>query len=157
MEFTPESYAEAKAAPPHPKERVFFEAFVDQYIKDFDGHKAMSRLGYAKVASSGYTKFIDNPYVQALIFDKLRGAKAEDLVSRNEVMLALWREGHKETNSGSERIAALTQVSKMLGADLSAPTPVVNVMVVPGLDMNAWLAEASSTQQQLKASVVDEA
>lgn len=101
------------------KEKALRDAFVREYLKDYDPYRAAIRLGYkAGVAMTYATRFMDESYVQRRISELERG-KDEDITQ--VIKSGLIREANYKGagSSHSARVAAWTQASKIENLDKS--------------------------------------
>jgi len=136
----------------------FRDAFIREYLKDFRADHALARVGFVGATNtlkSRGTKLLKEPYVQSRLDLALRTVSPTDVVTRGQVMGALWKEANDPENSGSERIAALGHVGKMLGMGREEDkddTP-SGVMLVPVFD--DWAAQAANSQALLKGRIGD--
>jgi len=99
--------------------------FVDEYLTDYDAFSAAIRLGYQEAFAQQYAKkFLTEPYTLKLIKEKEAefGIKTEDDQHRKKIIAGLYREAHSRFNSGSARVAALTQLAKIIGIEAPVKT-----------------------------------
>ena len=107
------------------QERELRKRFVDEYLTDYDAFSAAIRLGYQEAFAQQYAKkFLTEPYTLKLIKEKEAefGIKTEDDQHRKKIIAGLYREAHSRFNSGSARVAALTQLAKIIGIEAPVKT-----------------------------------
>lgn len=136
--------------------KILRDAFCREYIKDFNGRKAMSRLGFAHTDTlrQRASQFLREPYVQQQLDKLLRQLRPEDVVTRGQVMAAMWKEANDYGNEGGVRVSALAHLARMLGMDKgkeekSSETP-IGVMLVPVISIDEWSTSAAAAQALLK-------
>lgn len=152
-----------------PDQRALRDAFVRQYVVDFNGSKALVRCGcpcdpdddekaHAKKLRSYANRLCSEPYVAVRLHEMLGKMRETDVVTRNQVLARVWEEANCDLNSGKERIAALALIAKMLGMlkDLviDKPETQTNVMLVPVMSADQWEHAAAASQLELKARAV---
>lgn len=137
--------------------RIFRDAFVISYIIDYDGASALYRLGYTgdiKSARSRASNLLREQYVSCQLAQRVRTLKESDVVSRGQVMSAMWREANTARDCHA-RVAALAHLAKMLGLleNINVTNNVVqnNVMLVPMVEGAEWTDMAQAAQLALKA------
>lgn len=102
-----------------PRECALRDAFVREYLLDYNAGLAAIRLGYkASVANTYASRFLDEPYVQRKIKECERGNNDVATVIKS----GLIREANYSGSgaSHSARVSALTQLSRIEGIDKSA-------------------------------------
>lgn len=107
------------------QERTLRTRFVDEYLKDYDAIAATIRLGYSEQYAQQYAKkFMVEPYTLKAIADKEQelGLDTEEAQHRRKIVSGLYREAHSRFNSGSARVAALTQLAKIVGIEAPVKT-----------------------------------
>lgn len=107
------------------QERSLRTRFVDEYLKDYDAIAATIRLGYSEQYAQQYAKkFMVEPYTLKAIADKEQelGLDTEEAQHRRKIVSGLYREAHSRFNSGSARVAALTQLAKIVGIEAPVKT-----------------------------------
>lgn len=123
-------------------ERNLRKKFVAEYMRDYSANDACIRLGYRENFAATYAqKFLQEPYTMQLI------AEAEEKLGLNDkdkhkirIMAGLYREAHNKFNTGSARVAALSQIAKIEG--LEAPAKVQQVLPqLGGADLSKLSAE----------------
>lgn len=139
----------------HEADKIYRDAFVREYIKDFNGCLALARIGFTGTnAGKRASQLLREPYVAQRLDTLLRQLRPEDVVTRGQVMAKMWKEANDPNNEGSVRVAATAHVAKMLGMDKSATTdtPAVasNVMLIPVTSAEDWSQSAATAQQVLK-------
>ena len=107
------------------QERALRQGFVEQYLVDYDAIGAAIRLGYQEAFAQQYAKqFLAEPYTLRLIKEKEAefGILTEEDQHRKKIVAGLYREAHSRFNSGSARVAALTQLAKIIGIEAPVKT-----------------------------------
>lgn len=144
-------------------DKIVRDAFIREYIKDFNGKLAMHRIGVVnpKTASTKASIWLREPYCANRLNELVRQLRPEDVVTRQEIMCGLWKEANDPNNEGSTRVASLACLAKMSG--LISPLPekngdtvnVTNVMFVPLVNLDQWASQASIMQTELRARASD--
>lgn len=112
------------------QEKALRQRFVAEYLADYDAFAAAIRLGYQEAFAQQYAKqFLTEPYTLKLIKEKEAefGILTEEDQHRKKIVAGLYREAHSRFNSGSARVAALTQLAKIIGIE----APVKTQQVLP--------------------------
>ena len=107
------------------QERSLRQRFVEEYLADYDAVGAAIRLGYQEAFAQQYAKqFLTEPYTLKLIKEKEAefGILTEEDQHRKKIVAGLYREAHSRFNSGSARVAALTQLAKIIGIEAPVKT-----------------------------------
>ena len=107
------------------QERSLRQRFVEEYLADYEAVGAAIRLGYQEAFAQQYAKqFLTEPYTLKLIKEKEAefGILTEDDQHRKKIVAGLYREAHSRFNSGSARVAALTQLAKIIGLEAPVKT-----------------------------------
>ena len=107
------------------QERALRQRFVEEYLTDYDAFAAAIRLGYQEAFAQQYAKqFLTEPYTLKLIKEKEAefGILTEEDQHRKKIVAGLYREAHSRFNSGSARVAALTQLAKIIGIEAPVKT-----------------------------------
>lgn len=107
------------------QEKALRQRFVAEYLVDYDAIGAAIRLGYQEAFAQQYAKqFLTEPYTLKLIKEKEAefGILTEDDQHRKKIVAGLYREAHSRFNSGSARVAALTQLAKIIGIEAPVKT-----------------------------------
>lgn len=107
------------------QEKALRQRFVAEYLADYDSVGAAIRLGYQEAFAQQYAKqFLAEPYTLKLIREKEAefGILTEDDQHRKKIVAGLYREAHSRFNSGSARVAALTQLAKIIGIEAPVKT-----------------------------------
>lgn len=136
-------------------DKIYRDNFVREYIKDFNGSAAMCRMGFTgQGPGARATKLLREPYVAQRLDELLRQLRPEDVVTRGQVMAAMWKEANHPFNDGSTRVAALAHIAKMLGMDKPAVDTTnqvaSNVMIIPVASVGDWEQSAQTAQSVLK-------
>jgi len=112
------------------QEKALRQRFVAEYLADYDAFAAAIRLGYQEAFAQQYAKqFLTEPYTLKLIKEREAefGILTEEDQHRKKIVAGLYREAHSRFNSGSARVAALTQLAKIIGIE----APVKTQQVLP--------------------------
>lgn len=107
------------------QERSLRQRFVEEYLADYDPVAAAIRLGYQEAFAQQYAKqFLSEPYTLRLIKEKEAefGILTEEDQHRRRIVAGLYREAYSRFNSGSARVAALTQLAKIIGIEAPVKT-----------------------------------
>lgn len=107
------------------QERTLRQRFVEEYLADYDPVAAAIRLGYQEAFAQQYAKqFLSEPYTLRLIKEKEAefGILTEEDQHRRRIVAGLYREAYSRFNSGSARVAALTQLAKIIGIEAPVKT-----------------------------------
>lgn len=107
------------------QERALRQRFVEEYLTDYDAFSAAIRLGFQEAFAQQYAKqFLTEPYTLKLIKEKEAefGILTEEDQHRKKIVAGLYREAHNRFNSGSARVAALTQLAKIIGIEAPVKT-----------------------------------
>ena len=107
------------------QERNLRQRFVEEYLADYDAFAAAIRIGYQEAFAQQYAKqFLTEPYTLKLIKEKEAefGILTEEDQHRKKIVAGLYREAHSRFNSGSARVAALTQLAKIIGIEAPVKT-----------------------------------
>lgn len=143
-----------------PRTKAARRRFVLEYLKDFNGTRAMLRAGYcdnADVARCQASQWVNEPYTQWLLFHELERMRETDVVHRNQVLAGLVREANHYGGDSSHgaRVSALAKLATLLGMEviktegkLSVTQPVMALPVVTSEE--EWAAVAAFRQAKLK-------
>lgn len=107
------------------QERTLRQRFVEEYLADYDAIAAAIRLGYQEAFAQQYAKqFLSEPYTLRLIKEKEAefGILTEEDQHRRKIVAGLYREAYNRFNTGSARVAALTQLAKIVGIEAPVKT-----------------------------------
>lgn len=107
------------------QERSLRQRFVEEYLADYDAVGAAIRLGYQEAFAQQYAKqFLTEPYTLKLIKEREAefGILTEEDQHRKKIVAGLYREAYSRFNSGSARVAALTQLAKIIGIEAPVKT-----------------------------------
>jgi phage terminase small subunit len=106
-------------------ERDVRDRFVDEYVTDYNAFAAAVRLGYAPTYAKTFSvQFMQEPYVLNRIKEQegQQGEETEKDVHRKRLIQMLYREANSSLNSGSARVSAMTQLSKIVGVEAPVKT-----------------------------------
>lgn len=107
------------------QERSLRQRFVEEYLADYDAFAAAIRIGYQEAFAQQYAKqFLTEPYTLKLIKEREAefGILTEEDQHRKKIVAGLYREAHSRFNSGAARVAALTQLAKIIGIEAPVKT-----------------------------------
>ncbi|MCP5006381.1 MAG: hypothetical protein GY941_20950 [Planctomycetes bacterium] len=146
-------------------EREVRDAFIAEFMRDYDPVDACIRIGFLPTLANEFAaQFMSEGYVLRAVLRAQAAPINEDQkeVMRAQVVHALWKEANS-AGRASERIASLGHLSKILSLDPStqpkgsnAALPAGGVMVVPAMtDPDTWSAMARESQRKLKETVRD--
>jgi len=94
------------------------DAFVCEYLKDFSGVEAASRIGSTNPVNT-WRRLIKCPYVQRAIGKKMQDWEANSVVTRNKVCAVLWRESNDFVHgTAATRVAAASKLAKLMGFEV---------------------------------------
>jgi hypothetical protein len=137
--------------------RIFRDAFIREYIKDFNATKSLIRLGCEnhKAASVQGCQLLREPYVAKKLDETIRQLQPTDVVTRQQVMAGLWEEANSPKNYGDTRVRALAHIGKMLGMgrEENQQNTSSGVMLVPMTASDDWGKIAAAAQAILKSGV----
>jgi len=105
------------------------EAFIFQYMTDFDAYQAVLRLNYGeKGAAHASQWFMTDAYVLNRIEEEKNklGISTDEEMHRRRVVAGLYRIANNKKASASAQVAAWGQLSKILG--MEAPTKSVTTV-----------------------------
>lgn len=108
-------------------EQKLRDQFVDEYLVDYNAKDACIRMGYADTyAHSMASKFLNEPYTLKRIATR---EKAAGLISdadkhKHRIVAGLYKEALSPRNSGSAKVAAYTQLAKIVGVEAPVKTEV---------------------------------
>lgn len=118
------------------QERTLRQRFVESYLVDYDAFAAALRLGYAEQFAEQYSRqFMLEPYVRKRIAEREAelGVVTEEQ-QRKKIVAGLYREAHSRFNSGAARVAAFTQLAKIIG--IEAPVKTELKLETPKADLS---------------------
>lgn len=121
------------------QERELRRRFVEQYLVDYDAFAATVRLGFSEAFATSYSKkFMLEPYTLNRISEREAelGVATEEDLHRRKIVASLYREANSRFNSGSARVAALSQLAKITGIE----APVKSVQEVHVTETSPELA-----------------
>lgn len=145
-----------------PKERILREAFVTEYMFDYNPLTAAFRVGFKGAsARSAAKRLMNEPGVQRLIRERMQEFDAESQISAQRILAGLLKEATREGpgSSHAARVGAWTNLAKIMGAggdddDASVKIP-GGVMLIPATPENIdqWQKGAQASQAALKHDV----
>ena len=98
--------------------RVQRQAFVNEFMKDFDGVKACVRLGASDPVVM-WRRLNRCAFTQRLISKHLEEWEASATVTRNKLVAVLWREANDFIHgTAATRVAAATKLGKLMGYEV---------------------------------------
>lgn len=146
-----------------PQDRILREAFVTEYMFDYNPLTAAFRVGFKGASARAAAKRLMNePGVQRLIRERMQAFDAESMVSAERILAGLLKEATREGpgSSHAARVGAWTNLAKIVGAGGPEDEPGTikiqgGVMIVPASPATAedWEKGASASQAQLKRDV----
>lgn len=143
------------------REKALRDAFVSEYLVDYDQVRAAMRCGFNRQFAQEYAKlFMDEPYVQKRI-NEVRFMKTDERAleeyDKARIKSSLMHEAHYHGPGSSQaaRVAALGKLAAMYG--MEAPKKIEanvahrgGVMAVPGIAaLDDWEQTASASQDEL--------
>lgn len=142
------------------EEKAWRDRFVLEYVKDFNGTQAMVRCGHTNpnTARTQASLLLREPYVARALDIFIRKCEVDAVVTRQQVLAALWREANAPSNFEGVRVTALSKIATMLGMD-KAPkqngedvtAKQLGIMLVPVMNVADWQSSALQTQADLKS------
>lgn len=162
LAYNEELHEQVEAKPITLKQKIFYDLFIVEYIKDFNKSMAYIRAGGSVGhAPAGGAQVYRTPYVQRALMMLREQLEEENIITRTEILYSLKREANYYGDDGSaaSRTKALTILAKILG--MEAPTKIEQttthrggVMVVPMVASTAdWKMQALTSQEALKSDV----
>lgn len=144
-----------------PEQRELYQDFAVEYLFDFNAPLALIRAGgKPKSAAVRGPQMLRTPYVQQLIKLAMDSLEEENLVTRKQIIMGLWREANDQNEgaSGGARVRALMGLARIKQMDVKVvetkATVQHNVMHVPmAVDNDSWAQAAEQSQQALKSDV----
>ena len=143
-----------------PEQKLEFQSFAVEYLRHFDAPRAyMAATGKSKPNYKRAREMLYSPYTQHLIKQVTEALEEEQLITRKDVLLGLWREANSmdESANGGSRVRALMGLARIKKMDVHTQKVEVkqthNVMHVPMVDNDAWAMAAEESQRQLKHDV----
>lgn len=95
--------------------RALRDRFVIEFLQDFNGLAAATRLGTAN-PSRLWSRLRNCPYTQRAIAFRLEKWEAEAVITKNKLMAALWREANDFVyGTPSSRVRATATLADILG------------------------------------------
>lgn len=157
----PGDFPEDDGASLNPREKALRDAFVVEYMIDFNSVKAAQRIGFHRQFAIEYAqRFMEEPYVQKKINEiKFKDIPERDMAEydKKRIKGALMQEAHYfgPGSSHSARVAALGRLATLNGLD--APKKIEQtllhkggVMAVPGIaNLDDWEKTAAASQDKL--------
>lgn len=149
-------------------DRLRYNAFVTEYMIDFNPKLACIRMGYMDEEADQASKaFWNRPYVQQEIARRCMTPKTPDekkvtaTIDEERIKAALMREAHNygPGSSHAARVNALSRLCSIYGLD--APKTINsnvnhtgNVLMVPEMaDLDSWEKKALESQTSLVSNV----
>lgn len=106
-------------------ERKLRDRFVEEYLVDYDAFGAAIRIGYSEAFAQQYAKqFLTEPYTLNRIKERegALGLNKEEDKHRLKIVAGLYREANNRFNSGAARVAAYSQLAKIVGIEAPVKT-----------------------------------
>lgn len=142
------------------EKRQLYQDFACEYLRDFNPTNAWIRAGgKPKSAMVRSRQVLRTPYVQKLINTVMDSLEEDNLVTRKQIIMGLWREANdrEEGSSGGARVRALMGLARIKKMDVQVVenkgTIQHNVMAVPMTDAGGWAKAAEESQAALKSDV----
>ena len=149
-----------------PRERQLRDAFVDQYLIDYDAHAAALRVGFQAAFAPDYAKkFMGETYVRQRLkmmeqTEPTVGAAIEDKYNNRRIKAKLMEEAFYTGpgSSHSARVSALKALAAIQGLEAPKKTESLNVhkggvLMVPAIaNLDDWEAVAVESQRALQTS-----
>lgn len=107
------------------QERELRKRFVEEYVVDYNAVDAAIRIGFNEQFAVQYAKkFLSEPYTLKLIKEQEEelGQTTDEERHRKRVIAGLYREAHSRFNNGSAKVAAFTQIAKIVGIEAPVKT-----------------------------------
>lgn len=124
-----------------------------EYIIDFDLVKAVARAGCDWNLCKRLEK---DPTFIATVQELIDTIDPDIVVSRQQLLMQLKREAYDPANRGSERIAALGMLAKLLGMELQTDSakaanaaPVVNITLTQAPNAKPPMIEVKQAEKEL--------
>lgn len=103
----------------HDSDRPFKNAFVNEYLKDFNAIQSCLRLGVKKTkVKSTSKKLLADPYIVDLLLIKIRTMDEGDIVTRSEIINNIKRIALVSDNEDI-RLKAWGKLAKLSGMEIS--------------------------------------
>lgn len=159
---SPDRIAQRTCSNLTPKMKARRDAFIDQYLIDFNGPAAYTRAtGIVSTAAKMSNQYLREPYVQRRIAEVMSILDHEKVYSNGLVVARLIEESnyHGLGASHGARVSALLGVARIKGMftdNVHVKKDVTvrgGVMLVPVSSPQEWGSMAEQAQKQLKATV----
>ncbi len=126
-------------------ERLLKDAYVDEYLKYFNEVQAAYRIGIEKSNIAAFIEEMTNdPYVIALVRDKMRAMDESVVVTRSEILNHL-KHIAITTTTEEMRFKAWSKLAKLLGMDiLHVRTENVSDASLPDINTNLSTEELAA-------------
>ncbi len=148
-----------------PREIAICDAFVIEYLVDYDQKAAAKRLGYSDSLANEYgSRFMGKPYVaQKIRLQETATASDTEEMMHHRILTGLIKESNYRGPGSSQgaRVAALSKLAQIYSMEPPTRTknehsgpdgqPLGNgVFVVPGImTTEQWTAQAAAQQEEL--------
>lgn len=141
------------------REKALRNAFVDEYLIDYDETAAAQRVGFQVGFAKDYAvRFMNESYVRQRIefvkHSKVDTIKMEQF-DKETVRAVLRKEMHNNFGTAAARVQAAAKMAAILGMDKPVETKHDHthkggVLMVPAIaNLNDWEALATESQQKL--------
>lgn len=141
------------------REKQLRDAFVDQYLIDYDEIAAAQRVGFQVAFAKDYAiKFMSEAYVRQRI-EIVKHAKVDvkkmEQFDQETVRAVLRKEMHNPHGTAAARVQAASKMAAILGMDKPVENKLTHVhkggvLMVPAIaNLQDWEAMAKSSQEQL--------
>lgn len=136
--------------------------FVSEFLKDFNGMRAMMRSGFVddeRRANQLSKAWLEEPFTQYLIDHVCTQLEESDIVTRKQVMARLWQEANRFNHGPDQghgaRIKALSVLAKIKGMEITKIEATVThgggVMLIPAtMSPEQWEEQAKAQQSHLR-------
>ena len=122
-------------------QKVMRDAFVSEFLKDFKGVEAATRIGSVEPVTL-WREMIACPYVQRLISKRMIEWEGEAMVTRNAIVARYWQEANDYIHgTATSRINATAKLAELMGYT-------TNGDINPGIhDLSSFLEKPLSEQE----------
>ncbi len=148
-----------------PEELFIRNLFIAEYMVDYNAAAACIRVGFHPDQAEDFAaQFMREGYVLRGVAEQQQQpiSASQASIMRSQVIHKLWEESNGPFARPSERVGALTSLTRALAIELKEDTgddntgPAGGVMQVPAMtDPDTWSEIAAAAQKKLKDSVRD--
>lgn len=135
------------------------EAFITEYLKDFDEYNAGLRMSWPRAGLSQRVRSVlYSSAVQARLQERVDALHVSELSTPGRIVMRLLQEASSPTNKGATRVAALRSLREVYKIDATKPKGKQGsvrggVMLVPTATLEDWEAAAAKQQAELMKEV----